>query len=181
MTVLTEAISVVIRLHRLLAVFGNDWSAFTATVPNQTLCADSELARVRFMSPTNVERFVEMLRGRGLTYLVDGVAEDLVVVDQLRGQLARCAWIELGRVRLDGDPNKKVAACRLEGSTQSIVVTPEGWTFEKSLSASFGFAPNEHVENSLRFLRHECGLDIYENKLTGREVSIGLTDQKKGR
>jgi hypothetical protein len=119
------------------------------------------------MSPADVEGFVDILRGRGLTYLVDGVAKDLVVVDQLRGPLARCDWIGSGRISFDGDPNKKVAACRMEGSTQSTVVVPEGWTFEQSLSASFGFVPNEHIDKSLRFLRHEGGLDVYENELTG--------------
>jgi hypothetical protein len=180
LAVLAEAISVVIRCDRLLPVFDNDWNAFKAIVPNQTLCLDNELVRVGFMSPVDVEGFVDILRGRGLTYLVDGVAKDLVVVDQLRGPHARCDWIEFGRIRLDGDPNKKVAACRLEGSIQSVVIMPEGWTFEQSLSASFGFVPNEHVDKSLRFVRQEGGFDIYQNALTGREVFIGRTGLEKG-
>jgi hypothetical protein len=181
LAVLAEAISVVIRCDRLLAVFGNDWNAFKAIVPNQTLCADNELVRVGFMSPTDVEGFVDALRGRGLTYLVDGVAKDLVIVDQLRGPLARCDWIGFGHISSDGDPNKKVASCRTDGSTQSVVVMPEGWRFDQSLSASFGFVPNEHIDKSLNSLRHEGGLDVYENELTGREVFIGRTGQKTGR
>ena len=181
MAVLAEAISVVIRCDRLLAVFDNDWNAFKAIVPNETLCADNELVRIGFMLPADVEGFVDTIRGRGLTYLVDGVAKDLVVVDQLRGPLARCDWIEFGHISLDGDANKKVAACRLKGSSQTVVIMPDRWTFEQSLSASFGFVPNEHIDKSLRFLRHEGGLDVYENELTGREVFIGRTGQKTGR
>lgn len=180
MAVLAEGISVVIRCDRLLAAFDNDWHAFKAIVPNRTLCADNELVRVGFMAPADVEGFVDLLRGRGLTYLVDGFAKDLVVVDQLRGPLVRCDWIEFGRISLDGDPNKKVAACRLAGSSQSVVVMPEGWRFEQSLSVSFGFVPNEHVDKSLRFVRRQDGLDVYKNALTGREVFIGRTGRGKG-
>jgi hypothetical protein len=180
LAVLAEAISVVIRCDRLLAVFGNDWNAFKAIVPNQTLCADNELVRVGFMSPADVEGFVDTIQRRGLTYLVDGVAKDIVVVDQLRGPLARCDWIEFGHISLDGDPNKKVAACRLVGSSQSVVVMPEGWRFEQSLSVSFGFVPNEQVDKSLRFVRRQDGLDVYKNALTDREVFIGRTGRGKG-
>jgi hypothetical protein len=175
MAVLVEAISVIIRADVLLTAYKSDWNAFKASVPNATLCADDELIRVGFMSPTDVEGYVRKLRERGLTYIVEGVARDLVVVDQLRGPLTRCEWIEFGHVNLGRDRNKRVATCRLKGSTQMVVVTPEGWTFEKSLTASFGFVPNPHLEKSLTFLRHENGMDVYRNQLTGKEVFIGRT------
>src|SRR4051795_4165514 len=100
MAVLIKGISVVIRADRLLAAFGNDWEAFKAVVPNKTLCADSEIARVGFMAPADVKHFVDDLTDVGLTYIVDGTAQDLVVVDQQRGPLVQCAWIEFGYVSL---------------------------------------------------------------------------------
>jgi hypothetical protein len=172
MAVLAEGISVMIRCDRLLAAFGNDWDAFKAIVPNQTLCADNELIRIGFMSPADAEIYVGKLCQRGLIYIADGTAKDLVVVDQLHGPLARCEWIEFGHVNLDGYTKRRVAACRLKGSTQMVVITPEGWTFEESLTASFGFTPNTHLEKSLTFLRHENGLDIYRSQLTGKEVYV---------
>ena len=54
--------------------------------------------------------------------------------------------------------------------------TPDEWTFERSLSRSFGYAPEAHRDKSLRFLRHENGLDVYLNALTGTEVYVGRTD-----
>ena len=181
MAVLVEAISVVIRYDRLLEAFGNDWEAFKRIVPNKTLCADNELARVGFMAPDDVRAFVETLQRRALTYLVDGAAQDLIVVDQLRGPVAACDWVDFGQINIEGDPRKRVAACRLTESTQSVVVTPEGWTFEKSLSSSFGFVPNEHLGKSLTLKRDEDGLEVYHNRLTGKEVFVGRTSNRRDR
>lgn len=179
MAVLVEAISVVIRCDRLLTEFDNDWDAFKDTVPNRTLCADNEVVRVGFMSPTDVENYVSSLAKRGLKYIVDGTAQDLIVVDQQRGPAAPCEWIEFGHVNLDKESKKRVAACRLVGSTGSVVVAPEGWIFGESLSASFGFVPNGQMEKSLTFYHHQDGLDVYQNRLTGKEVFIGRTNPDK--
>lgn len=179
MAVLVEAISVVIRCDRLLAAFDQDWESFKALVPNKTLCADNELVRVGFMAPADAKQFVHDLAERGLTYLADGKALDLVVVDQQRGPMARCDWIEFGHVNLDRDPKERVAACQLSGGTQKVVVTPEGWKFEDSLSASFGYVPDPHLDKSLTFLRHEGGLDVYWNKLTGNKVFVGRASEER--
>ena len=175
MAVLIEGISVVIRGDRLLAAFNNNWDAFKEIVPNKTLCADNELIRVGFMVPPDVKDFNKRLAGHGLIYLADGVAQDLVVVDQMRGPLARCTWVEFGHINLDGDPKQRVAACRLVGSTQSVVITPPGWTLGGSLSSSFSFVPTGQSEKSLVFLRHQEGMEVYRNRLTGKEVFIGRT------
>jgi hypothetical protein len=108
-----------------------------------------------------------------LTYLQDQQAVDIAVVDQIRGPLVRCDWIEFGHISLDGDAEKRVAACRLRGSTSSQLFTPEGWVFQSSLSASYGFSPNEAAEKGLRFIRSEGGLDVYWSELLGKEVYIG--------
>lgn len=68
MAVLIEGISVVLRADRLLEAWHQDWDAFVQSVPNKTLCADGELARVGFMTPDNTKLYIEALRGRGLTY-----------------------------------------------------------------------------------------------------------------
>jgi hypothetical protein len=46
MSVLIEAISVVMRADELLKKFPGGWDAFKGIVPNQTLCADNEIVRV---------------------------------------------------------------------------------------------------------------------------------------
>jgi hypothetical protein len=58
MSVLIEAISVVMRADELLKKFPGGWDAFKGIVPNQTLCADNEIVRVGFMTPQDVESFI---------------------------------------------------------------------------------------------------------------------------
>ena len=43
------------------------------------------------------------------------------------------------------------------------------------ISREYGFVPNEHMGKSLKYLRHENGIDVYLNKVTGKEVYIGRT------
>lgn len=177
MAVLIEAISVVIRRSSIEDNFPGGWEGFVADVPNQTLCADDKLARVGFMTPIDVGSYVRHLESFGLQYLSDGTAKDIVVVDQQRGFEAPCDWAEFGHVDLHGDSEQRVAACRAKGCDLDTIICPDGWQFEGSLSHTFGFVPSEHTEKSLKFLRHENGLDVYLNKLTGKEVYMGRTGE----
>jgi hypothetical protein len=137
--VLVEAISVIIRADRL-DPFGG-WEAFKAIVPNDTLCADNELVRVGFMSPTEVRRFVEVLRSHGLAYAETGPAQDIVIADQQRGFTTPCNWAEFGHINWENDPKQRVAAARMSGSRIKQVLTPDGWTYGQSLSREYCFMP----------------------------------------
>lgn len=180
MAVLAEAISIVIRADRLLACFEDDWDAFVRTVPNGTLCTDRELVRVGFMAPDDVQRYVQTLESHGLRYIVDGVADDMVVVDQQRGPMVPCAWIEFGKVSLDGDTRRNVSACRLAGSDVAVVVMPEGWAFDGSISQQFGFVPSEHVDRVMAREGSTDGVERFRDRLTGRVFFVGRTPRKDG-
>jgi hypothetical protein len=176
MGVLVEAISVIIRVETLLDKYPGGWEAFEQIAPNKTFCADSEIIRVGFMTPQDVESFIKQLQGAGLEFLRSGAAIDLAVADQMRGLTTECDWLEFGHVPL-GENGPRVAACRLVGSKIPEVVTPPNWKYEGSLSASFGFVPNEHTEKGLKYLRHENGFDVYLNPVTGKEVYVGRTGE----
>ena len=178
MAILIEAISVVIKRSAIDKKFPGGWDGFVKDSPNQTLCADSSLARVGFMSPVDVESYVKHLEENGFIYLQNNEAIDLVVVDQQRGLSANCTWVEFGHVNLDGDASKRVAGCQVVDGVDEPLLTPDGWEYESSLSQTFAFAPTEHVGKSLEFLRHENGLDVYFNKLTREEVYLGRTGEK---
>lgn len=180
MAVLTEGISVVVRVDAIQARYLGGWEAFAANAPNATLCWDGELARVGFMAPQDTQAFVETLEDQGLTYLDGGMAHDMLVVDQLRGPMAPCDTIECEYLDLEDDPERRVLTARLKGSTQEVMYTPDGWTFETSLTRSFGFVPEGHLDRSLTFLRHENGLDVYLNTVTGEEVYVGRTGKTVG-
>jgi len=136
MPVLVEALSVVIKAERLKAVYPGGWDAFVADAPNDTLCSDGTVARLGFMTLDDVRACIRGLEALGLVHLRDGLAQDLVVVDQQRGPVDRCDWVEFGRVRLDeGD----VSVCRLIGTTDDTFVTPANWTYQDSLSHRFSY------------------------------------------
>lgn len=183
MAVLVEAISIIVRRDAIAARFSGGWHQFLAIVPNSTLCFDEDLARVGFMSPPDVEAFVRHLENGGLTFAHDGQAVDIAVVDQMHGPTMPAEWLEVARLFLDGTENK-VAACWLfDGSRIAAGVhipangvtlaTPDGWTYDDSLSANFKFAEIEEIEEKLKFMRHENGMDVYLNRSTGEEVYVG--------
>ena len=176
MAVLIEGTSVVVRVDALLERFPGGWEAFKRIVPNQTLCADNEIVRIGFMSPQDVEPFVKKLQSAGLEFLRDGEAIDIAVADQIRGFTSKCTWLEFGQVDISGK-GQRVAACRLVGSQLMQVITPPGWHFEDSLSSTFGFVPSEHAAKGMKYLRHENGLDVYLNPITGKEMYVGRTGE----
>lgn len=176
MAVLIEAISVVIRRHAIEARYPGGWKSFAADVPNSTLCADSKLARVGFMQPSDVGAYVSRLERAGLVYEEGGSAKDIAVLDQRQGPMVACPWIEFGHIELA--PGQRVAVCRAVGDAENTMAAPHWWKYEGSLSQTFGFIPNGEEEKSLRFLRHEGSVDVYFNALTGKEVFVGRTGER---
>jgi hypothetical protein len=175
MAVLVEGISVIIKRSVIEEKFPGGWEAFVEDVPNRTLCADDELARVGFMAPLDAEEYVQHLINNGFEYLSEGMAVDLVVADQLRGLATECDWCEFGQTSGGGNNLDRIAGCRAVGSRVTTLVCPEGWHYEGSLSQKYAFVPSADMEKSMKFLRHEKGLDVYLNQLTGKEVFIGRT------
>jgi hypothetical protein len=55
------------------------------------------------------------------------------------------------------------------------VYCPERWSFERSLSRQYLVTPAQHAGRSLIFLRHDNGLDVYRDALSGQETFIGRT------
>jgi hypothetical protein len=165
MPVLLEAISVVVRLDAITARLPGGWAAFLRLVPNRTLCADADVARVGFMDPLDVKAFVDALEGQGLRFLSDDGTEDILVVDQVTADSR--SWLEVGNATLS--PGQTITVGRFKASGSDELVCPAGWTFEGSLSAKFAFFP---ARQALNFLRTEKGADIYLDTTTGKEVWV---------
>lgn len=175
MAVLVEAISVLIKRDVIETRYPGGWEGFVATAPNSTLCADTQLARVGFMVPADVEQFVAVLARSGIVYVNNGRAEDICVVDQTAGCMVPCDWLEVGQVDPEGNSTDRVTVARAIGSTENGFAAPDGWAFDGSLSQTFAFVPSGDESQSLRFLRHERGLDVYLHLVTGHEVYVGRT------
>lgn len=179
MTVLVEAISVVVRTDAIHARYPGSWPAFRDDVPNSTLASDKQIARVGFMVPDDVKGFIDRLQARGLVFLRDGHAQDIAVADQQRGITTRCDWLKFGHVTI-GD--NRVAACQMVGSQSQQVFTPDKWRFDGSLSQTFTFVPEGNLNKSMTPVSRDEGMDIYSNRLTGRLAYVGrVKDEEAGR
>jgi len=175
MAVLIEGISVVIKMSSIVNQFSGGLEHFIAQVPNRTLCADTELVRIGFMTPADTQSFVERLGRNGLLYRSQGRAVDVVVVDQQSGFVIPCEWAEFGTTHWNNNSRCPIAVCRATPSNVDQVVVPEGWRFEQSLSAQHTFIQNGELPSHLRFVRRESEIDVYQDTRDGKEYFVGRT------
>ena len=185
MAVLVEGISVIVRRDAIEGKFRGGWPAFVTLAPNATLCADDHLARIGFMAPSDVERFVDSLERAGLAFQSQGKAIDLAVVDQVRGPTIDCEWLEFGRFTFGNSGGIVAVAWLFKGQRIAAGVhfpgeslqlaTPEGWTYEGSLSERSTFFEAGKEGERLKFLRSENGVDVFLDLSTGKEVFRGST------
>ena len=170
--VLVEAISVIIRLKTIEEKYPGGWDGFADDAPNYTLCADDDIARIGFMVPADVKSFVERLENIGFVFLEEGRFIDIAIIDQHIGFTEPCDWLEVAQARL---PNTTgwCYICRQIGCTSNKIAIPEGWEYEGSLSQSNELVIDPENDPKLKFLRHENGLDVYLDLLTGKERYVG--------
>ena len=172
MAVLLEAISVIVRRSAIVERFKGGWTAFERLIPNATGCYDDDLARVGFMAPADVEAFVSVLEAGGLTFRRHGEAVDIAVVDQLRGPLVPAPWLEVAKVELF-KPRIRATVCLLAGEKLDGIAMPSGWKFDGSLSDRPGFVAGSTEGDRLKLLRHEGGVDVYLDLISGKEAFVG--------
>jgi hypothetical protein len=176
MAVLVEAFCVVVRADAILSKVHGGWNAFQDLVPNSTLCADGEIARVGFMNYDDVMQFVAFLEHAGLIHLRDSKAEDIVVVDQQQGPMESCDWIEFASVPTDGN-QKMVKACRLKGGQVLQLRTPDYWKWEGSMSSAFLY--RRVGDGSSQATEISDGIDEIKTPLSPKPWYIGRPFRKK--
>ena len=186
MPVLCEALSVVVRIDSIKKYLQGGIRNFSKKVPNNTFCADGELARVGFMAPDPTMDFIKLLQKDGLQFdqISDSQSEareidDIIVVDQIRGPTAECNWIEFGQLSLGED---KVSACWLfEGERKGYgtniserqlknFAAPENWT-----PSQLTFVEPSEIDKKLKFLRKEGNLDVFWDLENEKEVFVANT------
>jgi hypothetical protein len=122
MSVLVEAITVIVRNGDVDRRYPGGVAALAASAPNQTFRTDGQLAAIGFMTPSDAEVYVLSLEKVGLRFVEDGQARDIVVVDQIHGPTTACDWIEVATdldgtksVWLRGTPKGELASSRVLG------------------------------------------------------------------
>jgi len=149
MAVLIEAISVVVRIDAINNKMEGGWERFKLLIPNSTFCHDDDVARVGFLDPPHVGEFIAELEDCGLQYLDDGAPIDMIVVDQQRGPVIQCGWIEFARIGIEGGKvsaawlwDKPRMGAGIHMQEKMTIAMPPGWQFKDSLSDKFEFVPN---------------------------------------
>lgn len=187
MSVLVEAISVIVRKDAITAKYPGGVAAFRADVPNDTFCDDGQIIRVGFMSPEDVQGYIEGLGLAGLTYLSGGMSIDLTVADQQRGLMARCDWAECFRVPIFSDDGPRVTICAFEGKLDGSVELPDGWAYEDSLYAGSMFIHSDASDtaelvsrrNNLETWRTPLSRKTFYRGRTGRNDDIDAVSQTR--
>jgi tetratricopeptide (TPR) repeat protein len=172
MAVLVEALSVIVRRESVNKLFKGGWQEFLHQVPNGTLCYDQDLARIGFMKPVDVEAYISSLEAGGLVFQNDEQAIDFTVVDQIMGSTIPTSWLELHRVVLFKE-NINILVCCLSGHDMGKIAVPDNWEYGDSISAKPGFIPNNLIDDKVKFLRREKGLDVYMDLRSGQELFMG--------
>ena len=176
MAVLVEALTVVVPFHHVDKKLRGGIDFFLSNIPNQTFRHDQVLAAISFMVPDDVQLYVTFLEMHGLSYVVDGKAKDLAVVDQLKGSVLPCDWLHCLLFPWEGDPEKAVmiATNNFDDIRQGVAVC-EGWCYEGSLSqqGKDAFTKTEDMETRFESLgRGEDGYDVYRERSTNENRFI---------
>jgi hypothetical protein len=137
MPVLVICITVAVRCAAIEKSYPGGTAAFEQDAVNGPYCSDGELAVLSFMDPRSVGAFISGLEEKGLQFLVNNKAQDMVVVDQHQGPCNNCDWINFGK-------EDDVSFCWIgTESPTGKLAAPSWWTQDKS--ASMSFIPNELV------------------------------------
>jgi hypothetical protein len=155
MTVLIEGLSVVMRNSALDEKFPGGSKRVQDGLRDDTICFDEDLTGIHLSSSDEVGAFVRCCESAGLIFLANGVAVDMVVVDQRTGPTTDCDWIQYSRVPFnDSQSDGHIAVCWLgygrnqHGTGTAVpglkfnVAMPVGWSFLGSLSESHRFTPD---------------------------------------
>ncbi len=161
MSVLILAYNVVVKRETVEQKYPGGIRQYARNSPNATYCHDDHLARIGFMAYDDALTFVKNLQEH-----LGFEAQEIAIVDQMRGLLASRSWLECARHQ-DG-----WALCWLKGTDPTKLAAPAGWSPEKARQGQMRFVSANEV-NDLEFLRHENNVDVYRNKATNQLEYVG--------
>lgn len=125
MSVICESISVIVRVDVLDLRHHGGAEGCRRAAPSPTYCSDGVLARVGFSSLDEAGWWIRVLRAKGLQQPRGGRAVDVVVVDEERGVLMPCDWIETA---VTGGVRRAWAV----GGPEGALAVPAGWVSARS-------------------------------------------------
>ena len=164
MSILTEALSIVVENRVLARRYPGGVAGFARDCPNASFCTDGRLSRVGFLSPRDTRFFLGLLEAAQLHARGPARAPEVAVVDQNVGLLHPCLWIEFGYSE-EGLP-----VCWHAAHRPGRLAVPPDWRAEQA--SAFETLPDVPFPRLMRYLRTEDRLDWYQNRRTGELLYI---------
>ena len=165
MSILVEAITVVFMNATADRHIQGGVDAVKTITPNSTFRTDGLISAISFMEPESTGHFVDTLLNVGMEFVEDGIAKDIVVLDQYRGPTAQCDWIGFSQ-NAEGN-----SIAWLVGHPQGDMAVYDNWLPNNELMFRDG-----EVGETMKFIREEDGLDVYLDLETGQECFRPQTD-----
>lgn len=164
MSVLLEALSVVLRAATLDALDTTAPDLYGRIITNATFRADGRLAAVSFRSPHDVGALCDALVAAGLVLDENDAFVDVAVVDQVRGPTRDCDWLDC-YAHDDG-----YAICCPAGEDPGGMAAYEGWSADDR--PDLEYIDGAEMGERLRFLRRDGNRDVFLDRDSGEEVFI---------
>jgi hypothetical protein len=164
MSVLVEAITVVVRNDAVDRCIAGGVSTLAENAPNITFRTDGKLAAVGFMTPADVEVYILKLEKSGLRFVEEDGCCDICVIDQLHGPTLPCDWIEL-----ESEPDGTKFGW-LRGTSPGAMVAVKSWTRGAKLTLRTDIGMNQmslDPQSGLRFYIDENGNKQYFSESFG--------------
>lgn len=169
MSVIVEAMSVVVPTKVLDHKYPGGAAQYEADCPNRTFCSDGKLTRIGFMWRRDIQRWIDDLEHLGLIQLEDDCWVDMVVVDQMVGPTAHCPWIQWGRHPAG------FTGVWMAGTSPGPVMCPINWKLGQE--KEFHIVLQDEVDDRILPLQRIDNLAVVLDYKTGREMFIGRTSK----
>jgi hypothetical protein len=169
MSILVEAITVIVRNSTAEALIQGGADAIREDAPNNTFRTDGVLSAIGFTNPQDTRVYVESLKQLGFKFVEDSNSSDIAVCDQNRGFTTNCDWLGTD---LD---ERGVRYCWLLGEQPGTIAINSGWAFENSMYTKGSFTEEGSPIDHLEFIREEGGMRVYWDKNKSEEVFITNT------
>lgn len=165
--VLTRAVIVPV------AVLERKWpggeAGYRAAAPNKTYRCDGHLAAVEFMTPGDVECWVQRtLKPAGIRFPEKGTERDAVVADSHEGLTTPCSWLDFRRL-------DNWAEARLKGAPDTPLTGPPGWSPEAEPGTHY--VDPDSCGRRMKFLSVDDAVATFLDEETGRRTYIGVVNR----
>ncbi|MCZ2149591.1 MAG: tetratricopeptide repeat protein [Bryobacterales bacterium] len=165
--VLTRA--VIVPVEVLKRKWPGGEASYRAAAPNKTYRCDGHLAAVEFMTPGDVECWIEQtLKPAGLRFPEMGAERDVVVADSYEGLTTPCNWLDFRRLN-------HWSEARLKGAPETQLTGPPGWSPEAEPDTHY-VAPDA-CGRRMKFLSVDDAVATFLDEETGRRNYIGMVNR----